>query len=237
MTTVDARLAADDFDMSDGGTINYASFNYQTSDRMFLQWNTGNGDVIDAYGGPVYLDGTQFPDHGPVNLLKIDLGGDGDPNTGVGIDVIITPSAPVGRQRSSPIPVGSDPGAAADEFWATLLSGDDVLYASNQGNAFMFGDFRDLRGDDLQRRRRDRRQRPDHRGARRRRIEREPSRPPVRDAHRRRRLGGRHGVHHQRTSLRGCCDAPRRQRYASSSPTRPATTSSATSTPSTASAW
>ena len=109
MTTVDARLAADDFDMSDGGTINYASFNYQTSDRMFLQWNTGNGDVIDAYGGPVYLDGTQFPDHGPVNLLKIDLGGDGDPNTGVGIDVIITPSAPADvsghhQSRSAAIP-------------------------------------------------------------------------------------------------------------------------------------
>jgi hypothetical protein len=143
MTIVDARLAADDFDMTDGGTINYASFKYQTPDRSFLQWNTGNGDVIDAYGGPVYLDGTQFPDHGPVSLLKIDLGGDGDPNTGVGIDVIITPSAPV-EVSGITNPVGSDPGAAADEFWATLLSGDDVLYASNLGNAYMFGDFRNL---------------------------------------------------------------------------------------------
>ena len=143
MTIVDARLAADAFDMSDGGTINYASVAYQSPDRMFLQWNTGNGNIVSAYGGPVYLDGTQFPDHGPVNLLKIDLHGDGNPNTDVGIDVVITPTAPIDVTGLTN-PVGSDPGVAADEFWASLLSGDDTLYASNQGSSFMFGDFRSL---------------------------------------------------------------------------------------------
>src|SRR3954452_13935160 len=136
MTIVDARLAADDFDMTDGGTINYASFKYQTSDRMFLQWNTGNGNLVNAYGGPVYLDGTQFPHDGPVGRLEIDLQG-----TDAGADVVITPSAPVDVAGITN-PVGSDPGAAADEFWATLLSGNDTLYAGNEGDSSMFGDFR-----------------------------------------------------------------------------------------------
>ena len=54
MTIVDARLATDDFDMTDGGTIDYASFKNQSADRMFLQrQEMATVILVSAYGGPV----------------------------------------------------------------------------------------------------------------------------------------------------------------------------------------
>src|SRR4051794_16724852 len=126
MTTLDARLAANPFDMSYGGLVNYDSEYF--FDATSYDWNTSAigttpaNRVYTAVTG-IGVGPNFYPFAGSVSALKIDIGQNGDPNTNQGIDALITLDAPVAL-TDLVSPSGTDPTAAADKFWETLLSGD-----------------------------------------------------------------------------------------------------------------
>jgi hypothetical protein len=124
VTIVDARPSTHTFDMSDGEMVDLVAT--VPIGSAFFAWETTGGDgIVGVITSP-----------GHISPIQVDLDFEGDP----GADATITPDnpAPISGLTS---PAGTDPQVAADEFWATLLSGDDRLYAAENGRALMFGDF------------------------------------------------------------------------------------------------
>ena len=152
MTILDARLAGANFDMGDGTLVNYES-EYSFSATSYA-WNT-SASSSSTPANRVFTEGTGigvgpnfYPFAGSISSLKIDIAQDGDPGTNAGIDALITTATPVAL-TDLVSPAGTDPQAAADKFWETLLSGDDEILAPDQGRGFMFGDFLQILSDSV----------------------------------------------------------------------------------------
>jgi Ca2+-binding RTX toxin-like protein len=148
MTTLDARLSIQFFDMSDGTLVDFAApALFGQPDRY--AWNTSDGHSVFAFGSGITANpSTGYPTGGSVSLLKLDLEQDGDPNTNQLIDAFITPASPVPLTELVS-PAGTNAQVAGDKFWERLLSGDDTILAPDSGRGFLFGDFLQILSDQL----------------------------------------------------------------------------------------
>lgn len=121
MAVFDARLADETFDAGDPGIVAFAA-NESLSNTVYT-WRTTGGDRIVADG-----QGFTTAFAGRVTGIRFDLGADGDFD---------------GMVNGVNIPLASLV-ASPDSFWATLLTGSDLIYAPGSVGATLFGDFRTL---------------------------------------------------------------------------------------------
>lgn len=138
MTTLDASQSLVDFNMADETSVGFDV--YLTSDPTAYHWQTAsNGtdpiNYVHAFGTGVTVDGSGHPTGGTITSLQVDMEHDAV------IDVNITDVSV--SLVTLLTPTNTNP-THADQFWETLLSGDDTIVAPTRGRSLMFGDFLDI---------------------------------------------------------------------------------------------
>ena len=138
MAVLFAGKAASKFGMTDPELVAFAlpvAGNTQTT----ASWVTVSGAILTATGTGFTYDVNGVPLTGLVSSVNFDLLGDGEPN-GLVTDPLLTLVTPVSLGLLA-MPVGTPVLASADQFWAALLPGNDLITAPEAGNSQIFGDF------------------------------------------------------------------------------------------------